>query len=113
MSPAGTEPRERATWTKPRRGERAGASESIEPARGAILKLPTIWHAAVCPRRERSRGSVRHGRSPEGVSERERANQSNLREELSLSCPRSGMQQYVRGGNGAAGACDMDEAPKG
>src|SRR5438477_5084707 len=52
MSPAGTEPRERATWTKPRRGERAGASESIEPARGAILKLPTIWHAAVCPRRE-------------------------------------------------------------
>src|ERR1700756_4043287 len=32
----------RATWTKPRRGERSGECESVEPSYGIPLKLPTV-----------------------------------------------------------------------
>jgi hypothetical protein len=49
----------------------------------------------------------------EAVSEWERANQSNLRVESPVRCPLRGATHYVPGGNGAAGARDIDEAPKG
>jgi hypothetical protein len=55
-------------------------------------------------------GAVRHRRSPEGVSFREKAKQSNLRIELPLSYPLRGTMRYVPAGNGAAGASNIDEA---
>ena len=49
-------------------------------------------------------GAERHRRSPPGVSFREKANQSNLRVELPLSCPLPGAMRYVPGGNEARGS---------
>ena len=77
-----------ATSKKPRRGERSGKSESIEPSLRAILTLanPLVCRV-VSPAGMEPAGAERHRRSPAGVSFREIANQSNLRFALSLSWP--------------------------
>src|SRR4029077_14047670 len=66
------------------------------------------------PARMELAGAARHRRSPEGVSFREKANQSNLRSGLPLSwptlwhamsCPRREWSRWE--------ASDIDEAPQG
>jgi hypothetical protein len=93
----------RENWRDLFQGERAGASESIEPSFCATLKLPTHWRVVLCPRREwspRERCDIDEARR---ASSREKANQSNLRSILTLSCPTPLHFEHVPGGNGATG----------
>src|SRR5437870_6743098 len=106
MSPAGIRPAGAETDRRSPKGEGTGASESIEPACGTTLKLPTIWRIAPCPRREYVRREPRRIDEARRVRELERANQSNLRVELPLSCPRSGALHHVPGGNTSGGSRD-------
>jgi hypothetical protein len=82
-----------------------------EPSCGTTLKLPTLWHAVSCPRREYGRREPRRIDEARRVSEWARANQSNLCPELPLSwptlwpfelCPRREWSRWE--------ASDMDEA---
>ena len=53
----------------------------------------------ICPRREWSRWEASDIDEARRVSERARANQSNQRVEVTLSCPPDGVSSNVPGGN--------------